>query len=79
MRNPSHVPGQPKDVGTSTKSGVFPRVKTAPCTPSVGMTQSFCNANDKFCDSEMSLHALLSYVQAAQFITSKINGSAAVN
>jgi acetylxylan esterase len=80
MSDPSHVPGQAQDVGTSTKAGVFPRVNTAACGPSAAITKSFCNDNDKFCDSGTSLKVHISYVlafgtQAAQFITGQVQGN----
>jgi acetylxylan esterase len=80
MGDPSHVPGQPQDIGTSKKNGVFPRVNTAACGPSAPITASFCNDNDEFCDSGTSLQVHESYVQvfgmqAAQFIVSKVGNS----
>ena len=80
MGDPSHVPGQSQDVGTSTKSGVFPRVNTAACAPSAPITQSFCNSEDEFCDSGDSLAVHLSYVQAfgtqaAQFVVGRVTGN----
>ena len=87
MGDPSHVPGLPQDVGKSTKAGVFPRNNTAACASAASITQSYCNANDEFCDSGNSLQVHLSYVQvfgtqAAQFVTSKVvpsNSTATVN
>jgi acetylxylan esterase len=87
MGDPSHVPGLAQDVGNSTKAGVFPRNNTAACASTASITQSYCNANDTFCDSGSSLQVHLSYVQvfgtqAAQFITSKVvasNSTATVN
>jgi hypothetical protein len=81
MGDPTHVPGQPQDVGTSTKAGVFPRVNTAACGSSAAATKSFCNDNDEFCDSGNSLQVHISYVQAfgteaAQFVTSQVQGNA---
>jgi acetylxylan esterase len=80
MGDPSHVPGQPQDIGTSEKNGVFPRVNTAACAPSAAITASFCNDNDEFCDSGTSLQVHESYVQvfgtqAAQFIVGKVGNS----
>ena len=82
MGDPSHVPGQPQDVGTSKNNGVFPRVNTAACAPSANITQSYCNTGDEFCDSGTSLQVHLSYVsvfgtQAAQFIMGRVNGTIA--
>lgn len=80
MGDPSHVPGLLQDVGTSTKNGVFPRNNTAACAPSANITQSYCNADDEFCDSGTSLQVHVSYVQvfgtqAAQFIQGRVNGT----
>jgi acetylxylan esterase len=80
MGDPSHVPGLSQDVGNSTKNGVFPRNNTAACAPSAKITQSYCNANDEFCDSGASLEVHVSYVQvfgtaAAQFIQGRVNGT----
>jgi hypothetical protein len=79
MGDPSHVPGQSQDVGSSTKNGVFSRVNTAACSPSANITQSYCNSADEFCDSGDSLATHLSYVKcilrdaAAQFIIGRVN------
>ena len=80
MGDPSHVPGQPQDIGTSKKNGVFPRVNTEACKPSAAITASYCNENDEFCDSGTSLQVHESYVQvfgtqAAQFIVGKVGNS----
>jgi acetylxylan esterase len=80
MGDPSHVSGLAQDVGNSTKAGVFPRNNTAACASTASITQSYCNANDTFCDSGSSLQVHLSYVQvfgtqAAQFVTLKVIAS----
>lgn len=80
MGDPSHVPGLPQDVGNSTKAGVFPRNNTASCASTASITQSYCNANDTFCDSGSSIAVHISYVQvfgtqAAKFIVEKATAS----
>jgi hypothetical protein len=80
MGDPSHVPGLPQDVGNSTKAGIFPRNNTASCASIASITQSYCNANDTFCDSGSSIPVHLSYVkvygtQAAKFIVDKVGAS----
>ncbi len=80
MGDPSHVVGLPQDVGNSTKDGIFPRNNTASCASYASITQSYCNANDTFCDSGSSIPVHLSYVQvygsqAAQFIEEKVASS----
>ncbi|KAF4631638.1 hypothetical protein G7Y89_g6501 [Cudoniella acicularis] len=74
-----------QDVGTSNKTGIFPRLNAVACSATVGgISQSYCNSNDRFCDNETSTPVHLSYVnvfgtQAAQFIVSKINSIDKVN
>lgn len=63
MGDPSHVPGLPQDVGNSTKPGIFPRLNAAACSLYTPITQSYCIANDTFCDSGSSIQVHLSYVQ----------------
>jgi acetylxylan esterase len=80
MGDPSHVVGLPQDVGTSKKNGIFPRMNTTACAATAPITQSFCDDNDRFCDSGNSTQVHISYVerigvQAAQFIVGKINGN----
>lgn len=79
MGDPSHVPGLSSDVGNSTKAGVFPRMNTASCNASAPITKSYCNADDRFCDSGNSLPVHLSYVQvygnqAAAFVVQEVEG-----
>ncbi|GAA5911605.1 hypothetical protein JCM8208_005689 [Rhodotorula glutinis] len=76
--DPTWVPGQSYNAGTSTRQGIFPR-------PSSGLqclntfasrTRSYCDANDSVCASGFSTLVHLSYVakygtQAAAFIVNK--------
>ncbi|KAF8857686.1 cutinase [Acephala macrosclerotiorum] len=83
MGDPTHVPNLSQDVGNSTKTGIFPRKNTT-CGNSAAITQSYCNANDKFCDSGNSIQVHISYVQvfgtqAAQFIVGKVGGNSTSN
>lgn len=80
MGDPSHVPNLPQDVGNSTRNGIFIRNNTAACGTSAAITQTYCNADDEFCDSGKSLPVHLSYVQAfgtqaAKFIVDKVGGN----
>jgi acetylxylan esterase len=84
MGDPTHVPGLPQDVGNSTKAGIFPRNDTAACSQYASITQSYCLANDTFCDSGSSIAVHLSYVQvygtqAAKFIEEKVTASNATS
>jgi acetylxylan esterase len=84
MGDPSHVPGLPQDVGNSTKAGIFPRNNTTACSQYASITQSYCNANDTFCDSGSSIAVHISYVQvfgtqAAKFIEEKVTTSNATS
>jgi acetylxylan esterase len=84
MGDPTHVPGLPQDVGNSTKAGIFLRNDTAACSQYASITQSYCLANDTFCDSGSSIAVHLSYVQvygtqAANFIEEKVTTSNATS
>ena len=83
MGDPSHTPNLAQDVGNSTRNGIFNRTNTAGCSKSAAITQTYCNADDEFCDSGKSLPVHLSYVQvfgtqAAQFIVSKAGGNGTI-
>ncbi|GAA5926167.1 hypothetical protein JCM3775_005221 [Rhodotorula graminis] len=76
--DPTWVPGQSYNAGTSTRQGIFPR-------PSSGLqclntfasrTRSYCDANDSVCASGFSIAVHLSYVakygtEAATFVVNK--------
>lgn len=81
MGDPSYVPGQPQNAGTSQTKGLFPRSNQAACGSSIAITKSFCDTDDEFCANGNSLQVHLSYVQtygtkASQFIASQVNGNA---
>lgn len=82
MGDPSHIPVLPQDVGTSNKTGIFPRRNTASCSSSASKTQSYCTADDKFCDSGNSVQVHIQYValygkDAASFVVSKVGNATA--
>lgn len=79
--DPRHVPGQAFDLGTSRRNGLFPRSSTqlgvlSGFAPKI---ESFCDANDQFCDSGFSTQVHLTYLNrdqnaAATFVLGKIGG-----
>ncbi|PBP16686.1 carbohydrate esterase family 5 protein [Diplocarpon rosae] len=80
MGDPSHVAGQPYNVGTSTKNGLFPRANAASCQGKT-YTQSYCDTGDTFCDAGGSIQVHLAYVQkygsqAASYIQERVKGAA---
>ncbi|CAL3967986.1 unnamed protein product [Diplocarpon coronariae] len=80
MGDPTHVPGQPQDVGNSTRAGIFPRANMAACAGMAPLTRSFCNDDDRFCDSGTSIPVHLAYVQgfgaqARDFVVARVAGN----
>ncbi|KAA8571915.1 hypothetical protein EYC84_001864 [Monilinia fructicola] len=78
MGDPTHVPTDSFNAGTSKKAGMFPRKNSANCP--ADKTVSYCDTGDTFCDSGMSTAVHLGYVTkygtaAAKFITDKVSGS----
>jgi acetylxylan esterase len=79
--DPRHVVNQAFDLGTSRRNGLFPRTATqlrvlAGFAPRI---QAYCDANDTFCDSGVSLQVHLTYLDryqnaAASFVLGKIGG-----
>lgn len=51
IADPTHVAGTSYDVGNSTHGGVIPRANTTVCDAYSDRMQSYCEANDFFCDS----------------------------
>ncbi|KAF2088930.1 carbohydrate esterase family 5 protein, partial [Saccharata proteae CBS 121410] len=51
MGSPAHVTGLPWDVGTSTTSGIFPRLNTTACLPYTNRLQEYCDTDDYYCAS----------------------------
>lgn len=61
MGDPAFVAGEPFDVGSSRKNGIFPRRDTSCFEPFASRMQSFCDQGDTFCASA-SCFSLLSGV-----------------
>jgi cutinase len=79
--DPRHVVGQPYDLGTSTRNGMFPRTSGQLDTllGFAGRIQAYCDNNDQFCDSGRSLNVHLTYLDryqnaAADFVLGRIGG-----
>ncbi|CAK7203036.1 hypothetical protein SEUCBS139899_005765 [Sporothrix eucalyptigena] len=51
IADPTHVANTTYDVGNSTNNGVIPRANTTVCAAYSDRMQSYCEANDFFCDS----------------------------
>lgn len=67
------------DYVTTDTSKISPRQST--CTAFTGITQSYCDSGDEFCDSGTSLIAHLDYVTkygtaATQFVVDTVKGTA---
>jgi hypothetical protein len=81
--DPGHVVGQPWDLGTATRGGLFPRSSSQ-----LGLLSAFggaskiaawCDSGDPYCASGVDLTVHLTYLDryqdaAAQFVLSKIGG-----
>ncbi|GJN89421.1 hypothetical protein Rhopal_002401-T1 [Rhodotorula paludigena] len=81
MGDPAFVPGEPFDVGSSRKNGIFPRRDTSCFEPFASRIQSFCDQGDTFCASGNSIATHLSYVrkfgdQATDFVVKQVNAAA---
>jgi hypothetical protein len=79
--DPRHVPNQAFDLGTSTRSGRFPRSATQLQVLSgfASRIQAYCDRNDTFCDNGFSTQVHLTYLDryqdaAAAFVLGKIGG-----
>lgn len=79
--DPRHVVKQSYDLGTSTRNGIFPRSSTQlqVLLNYASRIETFCDANDQFCDSGFSTQVHLTYLnryqtQAANFVLGKIGG-----
>ncbi|MCJ1449018.1 MAG: hypothetical protein MMC23_009537 [Stictis urceolatum] len=76
--DPAHVGGKSYDVGTGDDDGLFARGDTAALDAYADILQSWCDKNDIFCDSGLSVSVHTSEVQtnaeaAAQFVIGKAN------
>lgn len=75
--DPRHMAGLPFDVGTSTHNGRFPRAADQSLMPFSRVIQSYCDADDLFCDSGNSLPVHRSYLRkyrddATRFVVNAI-------
>ncbi|KAF8851237.1 alpha/beta-hydrolase [Acephala macrosclerotiorum] len=78
MGDSSHRLNLSFDVGTSVKSGMFPRSNSASYTSDgyAGLIQYYCDTGDEFCDPGNNLRVHLGYMQkhgtqAASFVAGK--------
>ena len=80
--DPRHVTNQPFNLGTSTRNGRFPRSATqlnVLNSTYAGKIAAWCDANDTFCASGISLNVHLTYLNryqnaAASFVLGKVGG-----
>jgi hypothetical protein len=80
--DPGHVVGQPWDLGTATRNGLFPRsTSQLQLLSAFGGSNiaSWCDSGDPYCASGGNLSVHLSYLNryqnaAASFVLSKIGG-----
>jgi acetylxylan esterase len=79
--DPRHVTNQAFDLGTSRRNGLFPRTN-AQLQALSGFSSkinAYCDTNDEFCDSGVSLNVHLTYLDryqdaGASFVLGKIGG-----
>jgi acetylxylan esterase len=79
MGDPSFVPGESFNAGTSTRAGLFPRSGAQSLDAFADRTQSYCDTGDTFCASGNSVQVHLSYTRkyngdAEEFVLAKIGG-----
>lgn len=79
MGDPSFVPGESFNAGTSTRAGLFPRSDAQSLDAFADRTQSYCDTGDTFCASGNSVQVHLSYTRkyngdAEKFVLAKIGG-----
>ncbi len=81
--DPGHVVGQPWDLGTATRNGLFPRgssqLQLLSAFGGSSKVAAWCDFNDPYCASGISLTVHLTYLSryqnaAASFVLSKIGG-----
>ncbi|KAL6894740.1 cutinase domain-containing protein [Trichoderma evansii] len=82
IADPTHIANTTYDRGTSTHNGVFPRTNTTSCHQYSDLMSSWCEENDRYCDSGNSttIHneELVIYgYDVIQFVVGKWNASAA--
>lgn len=79
MGDPRHLVGQPFDVGSSTRDGIFPRLEDQSLTRYAGRIQSYCDSGDPYCDRGDVSAVHLGYTKeyngvALGFVLGKIGG-----
>lgn len=81
--DPGHVVGQPWNLGTATRNGLFPRssaqLQLLSAFGGSGKIASWCDSGDPFCASGANLAVHLTYLNryqdaAASFVLGKIGG-----
>jgi len=79
--DPRHVPNQSFDLGTSTRTGRFPRSQTQlnVLAGFASRIAAWCDSNDTFCDSGNSTNVHLTYLNryqtaAQNFVLGKVGG-----
>jgi len=79
MGDPRNTPGLSYHVGTAVGGGVFPRASDQMLSATLSSRfKSYCDADDQYCDSGMSIAVHLSYIgtygeQAVAFVLNQIN------
>jgi len=72
MGDPTYVPGQPQDAGTSKTAGLFPRLNLTACPSNViAATASYCNTGMSFLISPSPIRLLSSRLQITPFLQKK--------
>lgn len=79
MGDPSFVPGESFNAGTSTRAGLFPRGAAQSLDGFADRIQSYCDTGDTFCASGNSVQVHLGYTrkyngQAEEFVLAEIGG-----
>ena len=81
--DPGHVVGQPWDLGTATRNGLFPRsssqLQMLSAFGGSSKIAAWCDSNDPYCAGGFNLNVHLTYLNryqnaAASFVLSKIGG-----
>lgn len=76
--DPTHIVGEPFDVGTATQNGTWPRRTNSACTGYTSKIQSYCDYNDPYCASGNNATVHGTYLQdygtqAAKFVVSQLS------
>ncbi|MBO0852471.1 MAG: cutinase family protein [Nocardia sp.] len=79
MGDPRHMVGQPFDVGSSRRDGMFPRTANQQLTPFSSRIRSYCDTGDTFCDRGRVFPVHLTYLihysdDATRFVVGAIGG-----